>query len=162
RGVRANLQTFTTVHFRLPRRQRICDSDAAPAHLAMRMGRREVRMGVGGAMSERLLRGGAVLAVFLFLCVSWATYDPMQWPAPVPRRTLSSTSHPCGPLGLLAAHAGVRLFGRAASALVLGGLGMLGVGICAGWSRRRVLVLEARIVGLAAFVLAVAELAAGP
>ena len=112
-------------------------------------------------MGERFLRGFALTALFAFFCVSWVTYDPMQWPAPLTWESLSATSHPCGPLGLLAAHASVVLFGRVFSVVVLVSLGALGFAALWGSERRPALRLQARLYGITALGTAVAALTVG-
>ncbi|MFQ5600570.1 MAG: DNA translocase FtsK 4TM domain-containing protein, partial [Candidatus Krumholzibacteriia bacterium] len=113
-------------------------------------------------MGERFVRGLALAALFAFLCVSWFVYEPTQWPAPVEWSTLVATSHPCGPLGLVAAHAIVAAFGRALSLLVPVALAVLGFASLARWSRKRTLRLQTRLLGAAGLGVAIAELAAGP
>ena len=112
-------------------------------------------------MGERFLRGFALTALFAFFCVSWVTYDPMQWPAPLTWESLSATSHPCGPLGLLAAHASVVLFGRVFSVVVLVSLGALGFAALWGSQRKPVLRMQGRLYGIAALGTAVAALTVG-
>lgn len=115
----------------------------------------------GGAMGERFLRGFALTALFAFFCVSWVTYDPLQWPAPLTWQSLSNTTHPCGPLGLLAAHGSVVFFGRVFSVVVLVSLGALGFAALWGHERRPALRLQARLYGIAALGTAIATLTIG-
>ena len=112
-------------------------------------------------VGERVLRVVAFVALFAFVCLAWFLYEPAQWPAPVNWRTLAATPHPCGPLGLLAAHGVVLLFGRVFSILVAVSLGVFGLGLMLRWSRKRILRLQTRIVGVALLGMAMAELVAG-
>ncbi len=118
------------------------------------------RGAVGGAMRERLLRGGALGALFLFFAFSWLTYTPSLWPAPVSWHTLSTTAHPCGPLGLLLAHAAVSLLGRVFSVLLVAALGVVALSILWSWKKQRHLRLQLRLLALAALGTATLELAA--
>jgi DNA segregation ATPase FtsK/SpoIIIE-like protein len=113
-------------------------------------------------MGERFLRGFALTALFIFFSVSWVVYDPLHWPAPLTWSSLTSTTHPCGPLGLLVAHAAVLLLGRTLSIVVLFVLALLGFSALAAWPHRRTFSQLGRLLGICAIATAAADLAAGP
>ena len=113
-------------------------------------------------MGEKFLRGLIVVALFVFVCVSWFVYDPSQWPAPVAWQALMGTSHPCGPLGLLTAHAMVACLGRVLSLLIPVSVAILLYGAMRHWKRQLVIRLQLRLLATALLGVLVAELAAGP
>ncbi len=113
-------------------------------------------------MRERMLRGCALAGLWIFFAVSWLAYSPTLWPAPVGWRTLSTTSHPCGPLGLVLAHASVVLLGRVFSIVLVAALGVMTLATWLAWTRARQLGMHARLLGIGALGAAVVDLAAAP
>ena len=113
-------------------------------------------------MRERMLRGFALAGLWIFFAVSWLAYSPTLWPAPVGWRSLSTTAHPCGPLGLALAHVSVVLLGRVFSIVLVAALGVLTLATWLKWSRSRQLGMHARLLGIGALGAAVVDLAAAP
>ncbi len=113
-------------------------------------------------MRERMLRGFALAGLWIFFAVSWLAYSPTLWPAPVGWRSLSTTAHPCGPLGLALAHVSVVLLGRVFSIVLVAALGVLTVSTWLAWTRSRQLGMHARLLGIGALGAAVVDLAAAP
>ncbi|HZL86441.1 MAG TPA: DNA translocase FtsK [Candidatus Krumholzibacteria bacterium] len=113
-------------------------------------------------MRERMLRGFALAGLWVFFAVSWLAYSPTLWPAPVGWRSLSTTAHPCGPLGLALAHVAVVLLGRVFSIVLVAALGVLTLATWLKWSRSRQLGMHARLLGIGALGAAVVDLAAAP
>jgi S-DNA-T family DNA segregation ATPase FtsK/SpoIIIE len=103
-------------------------------------------------MGQRVVRAIVLVALFVFMAVSWVAYRESQWPATLSWRGLSRASHLCGPLGLSLTHASVTLFGRVASAAIPLLLALTAVATLLAWERRRTLGHGARLLAAALFV----------
>jgi S-DNA-T family DNA segregation ATPase FtsK/SpoIIIE len=110
-------------------------------------------------MGQRGLRAILLLAVGVFLAVSWVAYRAADWPAPFTWRALARAGHECGPVGLLVTHGMVSLLGRFAAVVVPIAVLLGGTALLLGWERRRALGFGVRLVLGTLLVVAVAALA---
>jgi S-DNA-T family DNA segregation ATPase FtsK/SpoIIIE len=112
-------------------------------------------------MSQRVLRVIVLIALTIFLAISWVGYRAAQWPATFSVHAWFGAAHVCGPLGLAATHAAVSLVGRAAAAALPLGLALAAIAVAWDWERRRGVRAGLQLVAAVLLVAAITELAAG-